>query len=432
VRLEIESLAYGGDGVAHSPDGLTVFIPDTCPGDVVDVEIEQDRGRWARARLLSIVEASPDRVSPPCPHFGTCGGCQWQHVSYEAQLTAKRRAVTEALSRIGGQEAEALVSPCIPSGREYGYRNKIELRCDEAGPSSLGLTARDGRTLIPIDRCLLLPKKHAGAPRKVRGALKYIAGDQSLGLKRVGVRFAERRPDVEIAIWTAPGPFPRSLAAKTLNDSMQATSVVRVLTKGPDKARRVSKVEVLAGKGFWRERLAGFTMSISAPSFFQVNTATAELMVAKAVDALDPGEDDIVLDCYSGAGTFTLKLAERADDVVAIESSSTAIQDLRRNLENAELHADVVGGDATRELPDLGHFDRILVDPPRTGLAPEALAALASAGATRIVYVSCDPATLARDAGSLKDRGYHLAEVTPVDLFPQTYHVESIAVFDRD
>jgi len=431
VQLKIESLAYGGDGVARTPEGQTVFIPDTCPGDVVEATVVQDRGRWAKARLTSIVEASPDRVSPSCPYFGECGGCQWQHVAYTEQLKAKRQAVMDALGRIGGLDTEALVEPCISSEREYGYRNKIELRADDTGPATLGMTARDGRTIIPIDRCLLLPKKHAGAPRKIRGALKFVAGDQDLGLKRVGLRFAERRSDIEIAIWTTPGPFPRSLATKTLTDSIQATSVVRVLTKGPDKARRVSKVEVLAGKGSWRERLSGFTMGISAPSFFQVNTATAEKLVSTALDALDPSEDDVVLDCYSGAGTFTLKLAERSDDVVAIEASSAAIQDLRRNLENAGLHADVIGGDATRELPGLGEFDRILVDPPRAGLTPEALIALASAGASRIVYVSCDPATLARDAGALDAQGYTLTRVTPVDLFPQTYHVESVAVFDR-
>ncbi|MFU8891462.1 MAG: class I SAM-dependent RNA methyltransferase, partial [Anaerosomatales bacterium] len=210
------------------------------------------------------------------------------------------------------------------------------------------------------------------------------------------------------------------------------TGVVRILVKGPPNQRNVTGVEVLKGRGNWREMLGGNRMAISAPSFFQVNTRAAEALVDHVIGALAPGEHDRVLDLYSGAGTFTLPLAARAGEVVAVEGSRHALADLRRNLESAQVYADVVGGDVSRELPSLGAFDLAVLDPPRSGLDREARTALAGTGARTIAYVSCDPATLARDARELCDSGYRIARVTPHDLFPQTYHVESVAIFERD
>lgn len=433
LTLDIESLAYGGDAIARLEDGRTAFVSGAVPGDRVSATIIEERTRFVRAQVAEVLRPSPDRVQAPCPYFGVCGGCTWQHVSAKAQRDAKRRSVVDSLARIGHvADAEALVAECVASPRDYGYRNKVELEVDLSdGRPRLGFHRTGDTKVLPVDSCLLLPTTHRSAPKALSGALRYVSGEQDLGVTRVGLRVGANTRDVEIALWTEPGAFPRRPVATTLGTALKPTSIVRVLSKGPAKERRVSGVEVLSGKGYWRERLGGSTMTLSAPSFFQVNTLAAEKLVALAIEALEPDGSDRVLDLYSGAGTFTLPLAELAGEVVAVEAAGSAVRDLRRNLESAQLWAEVVGGDATRELPTLGRFELALVDPPRSGLTPPAVSALAGTRARTIAYVSCDPATLARDAALLLEAGYRLDAVTPVDLFPQTFHVETLAVFRR-
>ncbi len=432
IEIPIQSLAYGGDSVGRLPDGRAAFVAGGCPGDLAAIEIVEDRGRFVRARLVEVVEASRDRVDAPCPYFGVCGGCTWQHVSYSMQLASKRQAVVDALVRIGGiAHAETIVAGAVPSRAEYGYRNKIELVPDPDSPRlRLGYHRAGSSEVVPVDQCLLLPKKLRKAPRALGGALRYLEGDRDLGLVRLGIRAASHTKDVEVAVWTAPGPFPRAVAARTLGQALAMSSLVRVLSKDPAKRRSSAGVEVLSGRGHWRERLAGMQFAVSAPSFFQVNTASAEGLIGAVVAALDPNGSERVLDLYAGVGTFTLPLAQLAGDVVAVEAAGSAVRDLRRNLELNEVWAEVLGGDAAREIAGLGHFDVAVVDPPRAGLPPEVISAISAARPRAIAYVSCDPATLARDAKLLGASGMTLTSATPVDLFPQTYHVETVAIFE--
>jgi 23S rRNA (uracil1939-C5)-methyltransferase len=431
AELRIESLAYGGDAVGHLPDGRAAFVAGGCPGDLARIEVLADKGRFVRARVVEVLEPSPDRVVAPCPYFGVCGGCTWQHISAQAQLRAKRQSVVDALTRIGRVErADEIVEDTLASPEQYGYRNKIELIAEMA-PLGLRLGFRRARSqeLVPIESCLLLPDKLATAPKALSGALRYLVGGQDLGFRRVGLRVARNTRDVEIALWTQPGPFPRRPAATTLGRALKSSSITRVLVKGPDRERQVAGVEVLAGSGNWRERLLGRTMTVSAPSFFQINTAAAELLVSQVLAKLEIGGTDRVADLYAGVGTFTLPLAEVTDGVVAVESAGSAVRDLRRNLEASGAWAEVVGGDAARELASLGALDAAVVDPPRVGLEPGVAAALRESGARTVVYVSCDPATLARDTVAFLGEGYGLESVTPVDLFPQSYHIETVATF---
>jgi 23S rRNA (uracil1939-C5)-methyltransferase len=432
-RLTIETLAHGGDSVARLDDGRAAFISGGCPGDVVLAELTEEHDRYVRGRVTEVVDPSPHRVVPPCPYFGVCGGCQWQHVSYDLQLTSKRTLVVDALERIGGL-SDVEVGECVPSTREYGYRNKIELLAekDERDRLLLGFAAANSHTLVPVDACLLLPSRHAKLPKALSGSLRYASGSSDLGISRVAVRVSERTRDLEVALWTSPGAFPRKAVGATLKEATRATSIVRVLYRGETKRRAIAGVEVLSGKGFWREKLGEYEYAISAPSFFQVNTATAEKLVDLALAAVEPDGSDRVLDLYSGAGTFTLPLSELAEDVVAVEAEGSSVKDLRRNLESSGSWAEVAPGEASRALPELGAFDAAIVDPPRAGLHESVTAALVAAGPTRIAYVSCDPATLARDAKRLAASGYRLTSVTPVDLFPQTWHVESVARFELE
>jgi 23S rRNA (uracil1939-C5)-methyltransferase len=431
LTLDIESLSHGSDAVAHGPDGRAVFVRYGCPGDRVRARVIAEHPRWLSAIVTEVLEPSPDRVDAPCPYFGSCGGCQWQHVAYATQLAAKAQAVRDAFTRIG--HLDAAVAEPVASPREYGYRNRIELHSGTVeGRTVLGYSALGEERLVPVDLCLLLPKRHEKAPHALTGVLRYLARDESArSVTRVGFRCATHGNDVAVDLWTPPGPFPRQMVGKTVAKATRAGSVDRVLQRDQPHRRDVAGIEVLAGTGSWHESLGEFAYSVSPTSFFQVNTRVAERMADLVLGILDPAEGDRVLDLYAGVGTFTLPLAATGAEVVAVEGTGSAVRDLRRNLEDNGLFADVAPGDAARALAELGRFDLAVTDPPRSGMRPEALVALAEAAPRRLVYVSCDPATLARDAAKLVEAGYALREATPVDLFPQSYHVETIAVFDR-
>ena len=435
-QLRIERMTYGPDAVAHDAAGKTVFVSGAVAGDVVRAVFDREGERWSHARSVELVEPSPDRVRPACPFAGACGGCPWAALSYEAQCRAKRAGVVDALARIahmGDARAEALVAPLVSPGEPWGYRNKVELAVShERGRVTLGMHGMGEGDVVRVKSCMLLDKAHAGAVKSVAGALSYLAGSHNLDLERVGIRVSRRTRDVEVALWDRPGAFPRAQVAKVLEDALRPTSVVRVMQKGPAKARRIAGVECLSGAGSWSELVGEERMRVSAPSFFQVNTRGAEKLVELVIDALNPQPHEEAMDLYCGAGTFTLPLARRAGFVSAVESYGPAVRDLRRNLETAGLdNVDPIGGDAGREFPDTD-ADVIVVDPPRAGLAEEVVAQLSEQPARAIAYVSCDPATLARDLARFEEAGvFSPVRVTPVDLFPQTYHVETVTLLER-
>ncbi|MEC4183330.1 23S rRNA (uracil(1939)-C(5))-methyltransferase RlmD [Adlercreutzia sp. R21] len=432
--VQIDRMSYGSAGVGRLPDGKTVFVEGAAPGDVVEVALREEKPRFARGTVARVVEPSPVRVDSPCA--AGCGGCPWAHLSYDAQLAAKRANVVDALVRVGhldGERTEAVVASCVPSKREWGYRNKLELACgaDAAGRLVLGMRPEGGSQVVPLDACPLANRLIERSPKALRGALRFLAGADDLGIFRVGVRGSLRTKDVEVALWTAPGPFPRAAAAKMLGSACKSTSLVRVVAE-PGRARKVKKVEALAGKGCWEEELAGCRFLTSAPSFFQVNTAQAEKLVELVREGLDLSSGAYVADLYAGGGTFSVPLALAGADVVAVESAGSSVRDLRRNAERAGVDIEVVGGDAARELPELGELDALVVDPPRAGLAAGVVDSIAAAAPARVAYVSCDPQTWARDVALFEQAGYRLARATPVDLFPQTYHVEVVSIFTRD
>lgn len=434
-ELDIERMGGGADSVSHLPDGMTIFLPLGAPGDRVLAEVTERRERFARGRILEVLTPSDQRAVPPCPYFGACGGCDYQHLNYPAQLMAKRSAVVAALQRIGKfSDAETLAADIVGSKLETGYRNKVELAARVInGRLTIGYHRRGTNELIEVDRCLLMGKKFDRAPKALAGALRYAAGAEDFGIERVSVRSSSDGTSAEVAVYTNPGPFPRARFAQVLKDALpKTTSTVRVLIKGEMEARKVAGVEVLNGAGRWIERVADFTFEVSAPSFFQVNTPVATDMVNQVVSALSPTEEDLVLDLYSGVGTFTLPLSASGAEVVAIESYGPAVRDLRRNLESNGLDAFAVGGDAAREVSEFDDATLAVVDPPRAGLERPVIDALISSPIRTLAYVSCDPATLARDLRQLVDGGYILESVTPYDMFPQTSHVENVAVLRRN
>lgn len=433
-----ERMAYGTAAIAHRADGKTLFVDGAAPGDTVEVSIYEEKPAFAKAQVVSVLEASEARESTAmCPY--ACGGCPWSHLTYEAQLAAKTTNVRDALLRVGHfspERVNALVQPCLGSKRTWGYRNKVELGAQTGadGRLEVGLFLEGTHNLAAIDRCPLAHKLLEGTPKALRGALRYLQGSDDLGIFRIGVRGSVRTNDLEVALWTQPGVFPRKEVAGTLASATRATSIVRVLAD-PGKSRKVKGVEVLAGKGCWEETLrvddTDMRFFTSAPSFFQVNTAQAERLIAEVLTGLGDVAGMYVADLYAGGGTFSIPLALAGADVVAVESAGSSVRDLRRNAEAAKVFVDVVGGDAARELPELGELDALVVDPPRAGLADGVVEDIAAAAPEQVAYVSCDPQTLGRDLARFETVGYRVQRVQPVDLFPQTYHVENVALLTR-
>ncbi|HJH75368.1 MAG: 23S rRNA (uracil(1939)-C(5))-methyltransferase RlmD [Gordonibacter pamelaeae] len=443
--LRIERMGNGAEAVGRLASGKTVFVAGGAPGDAVRVEVVEEKASFARARIVAVEEPSPLRAEPRCPHGDACGGCPWQHLSYEAQLEAKRANVVGALvhtARLEAVRAEDLVRPCLPSKRQWGYRNKLELGAARAenGEFLLGFHREGTHEIATPAVCPLAHDAVAKAPKALRGALRFAQGSADLGIFRVGVRHSVRTRETEIALWTKPGAFPRAHVAKTLKSALKATSIVRVLAD-PGRARKIKGVETLDGKGCWGEELADARFLTSAPSFFQVNTAQAEKLAAEVVEGLGGrmGEEGpegldglLVADLYAGGGTFSVPLARAGADVIAIEAAGSSVRDLRRNAEMNGVDIEVVGGDAARELPELGGLDALVVDPPRAGLADGVAESIAEAAPARVAYVSCNPATWARDVARFEQNGYRLARAQPVDLFPQTHHVEVASLFERE
>ena len=442
--VTIERMGFGPEAVAHLESGKAVFVEGGAPGDVLAIELTEEKHSFARARIVEVKEPAACRVAPTWAEPSSQGVAPWQHLSYEAQLAAKTDNVVAALSRTAGfgdERAAALVRPCLGSKRQWGYRNKIELGAafDAAGMFQLGFHDEGCQDVVASATCPVAYKQIERAPKALRGALRFAQGADDLGIFRVGVRHSVRTHSTEVALWTTPAAFPRGHVANILKGSFKATSIVRVLAD-PGRARKIKGVEVLDGKGFWEEKLLGFTFRVAAPSFFQVNTAQAEKLMEQAIRMLggNVGEDGpegldglLVADLYAGCGTFGVAMARAGADVIAVESAASSVRDLRRNADENYVDIDVIGGDAARELPELGGLDALVVDPPRAGLADGVPADIAAARPGRVVYVSCNPATWARDVRRFEDVGYRLERVQPVDLFPQTYHVELVSCFVR-
>lgn len=429
--IEIERMAYGADAIGHLPDGKTVFVEGGAPGDVAEIELAEDKGSFARATIARLVEPAPCRVRPTSPIDQACGTAPWQHLSYEAQLEAKRANVVGALvhtARIDAGLAEETVAACVGSKRTWNYRNKLELAAgvDAGGKFALGFHREGTSEFAPAESSHLAHKQIEKAPKALGGAIRFAQGSQDLGIFRVGVRHSLATGELEVALWTKPGAFPRGVFAKTLSSACKATSVVRVLAD-PGKARKIKGVEILDGRGYWRERLGDAEFSTQAPSFFQVNTAQAGKLVDLVTRGLGDVDGAYIADLYAGGGTFSIPLALAGADVVAIESAGSSVRDLRFNAENNGVDIEVVGGDAARELAGLGELDALVVDPPRAGLAENVPADIAAAQPASVAYVSCDPVTWARDIARFAACGYRLVAATPVDLFPQTYHVETVS-----
>ena len=405
-------------GVGRLRDGRAAFVPFSIPGEIVDVEIERDRGRYVEARLLSVREPSPARVEPDCPVFGLCGGCQARHMTYEETLRLKRQRVVDALTRIGGVETPE-VRETLPMPEPLRCRNKAEYA---VSGGKIGFMRAGSREVIPVRDCLLQRAESARVLarladmdlRGLRGAVTRVNRDGNIMLTLCGT-------DAEPPIRAFPGV-----------DSLYYCRLK------PRPANALDgECRLLAGAERLEERLFDLRFSLLAQSFFQVNAAQAERMYAIALDALELKAGDGVLDAYCGAGALTLLAAARGAMATGVEIVRPAVLDARANAKRNGLSegARFLLGDAAQEIPRLvragERFSAAILDPPRRGADARVLEALLLAAPERIAYISCDPATLARDLKALAAGGYRLRFAQPVDMFAYTGHVETVCLLSK-
>lgn len=420
VDLDLTAMAHGGSALGRTTPprtrdedghqkakGQVIFVPYAIPGERVRVEITEDHTRWARARLLDVLEPSPQRVEPPCPYFGPgkCGGCHFQHIAYEAQAEFKQQVIVDQLKRIGHLQ-DANVLDIIGAAEPWGYRNHVQFRQDAGG--RLGFLEADSHQVVPVDDCLLLDP--------LLGDLWAALDMKWPQLSRLSLRCGSATGDM-LAIFELDHYQDFDI------DVDFPVSCVLQLADG--------EVVVLMGSPYFVEHVAGRDYRVSAGSFFQVNTGGAEALVALVRDALAPAGGETLLDLYCGVGLFGLSLADQVGRVIGVEADPSAAADFRFNAGELE-HVALIEATAEAALSQVDDpVDLLVLDPPRSGAGKGVMAEIARLAPGRIAYVSCDPATLARDARYLVGANYDLLEVQPVDLFPQTYHVESVSLFSR-
>lgn len=436
IELTLDRMAYGGAALGRH-EGRVVFVPYALPGERVRARLTRQHKRWAEAELVKVLEASPDRVTPRCPHFGPhkCGGCHWQMAGYAGQLRYKTDIVRDQLRRIGGF-SDPPVRDCLgPVDDSWMYRNNVQLHANEEG--NLGFVNADSSAVHPIDVCYIMnpaiyelfKQLEAEGPAERAGiADPDPTPDVPASIRRIALRGSTRTGDRMVIFETEGNQPPRMELGALVPDGADAARLSIALRAGGEE--ETPATVALSGRPWMEEELGGRRWHVSAGSFFQVNTSMAEQLVALVREFAAPlSGNERVVDAYAGVGTFGLSLAADARLVWLVESHPRSVADARvnaselRNVEILEGAAEAVlpAWPAGRPRPDVA-----VLDPPRAGCQPALLDALVSLGVPRIVYVSCDPATLARDLRHLARAGYRVEAVQPVDMFPQTYHIETV------
>jgi 23S rRNA (uracil1939-C5)-methyltransferase len=442
LELTIDSLAYGGNGVARL-NGFVVFVRRGLPGDTVLARVTKVKRSHAEATALEVVNAGAPRVEAPCAHYPACGGCRFQDLAYEAQLEAKARQVADALARIGkltGFELE----PAVPAESLFHYRNKLEYSFTTT-PDGLGLgfhLAGRWDEVLDVDRCWLT----TDLGNAIRSAVRQWARDEGLAafdqetqegfLRHLVVREGRNTSQALVVLVTAAGELQEESFVEALRPFSEVRSIHWAVNDTPAEVTNVPS-RLLSGEEAIEEEVLGLRFRIRPNAFFQTNTTMCARLYELAGEYAALTGDETVYDLYCGTGTIGLSLARSALTVWGIEASEESVACAVENAElnrlaNAAFFAGEVGADLDELRSRAGNPDVVVVDPPRAGLAGKALAAVGGLEAPRLVYVSCNPTTLAGNARILVEEfGYRLERVRPVDMFPHTPHVESVALFVR-
>ena len=404
TEIEFTGMVFGGDALGRLPDGRPVFVPFAAIGESALVEVQDEGSAYCRGQIVSLVKTSPERIQPRCLHFGECGGCHYQFLPYSVQTTMKQQIVADQLRRIGKFENPP-VKTIIPSPNEWNYRNVVQFSVSPMGKP--GYQRSNSRQVVEIRECFL-------PSDGINQVWPELDLDPESSMERIILR---EGADGDLLL-TLEGS---SADAPEFGVDFPISAVYR------GDGNEI----LLSGDPYTVMQVKDKPFRVSAGSFFQVNLPQAEKMVDLVLDVLDLHPTDTVLDCYCGVGLFSKFIAPRVKKLVGVELSTSACDDFAVNLDefdNIELYI----GSAQQILPGLKlQPDAVVVDPPRAGLEKSALDAILKMQPQKLVYVSCDPSTLARDLRRFVEKGYELVSVTPLDLFPQTYHVETIVLMSR-
>jgi 23S rRNA (uracil1939-C5)-methyltransferase len=436
LDLTVESFAHGGAGVARL-DGYVVFVQGAVPGDRVRARVGKSKRGYAEARAVEILEPSPERIEPRAPH----PGAPWQVLSYERQLAEKEQQVRDALTRLGGFE-DPPVEPIVPAVEQWRYRNKLEYSfgAGDDGELVLGFHHPGRWDLIDDVSDDILASARIN---ELRESVKSWARAQELTpydrrentgfLRNLVVREGRRTGQIQARLVTSEGEFDRD----TFVEAVKADSVLWTQSAGVAENTRDGKTKQLAGKAHIEEQLCGLRFRISPEAFFQTNTEMAEQLYGVAIELAQLTGREKVFDLYCGSGTIAMAMSGYAGEVWGVEVVERAIADAIKNaklngVDNAKFFAGDIRTAARPLLEEAGTPDLIVLDPPRAGLSQKIVRRIIEMDAPRIVYVSCNPTTLAPNARQLvDDGGYVLRTVRPVDMFPQTPHIESVALLER-
>jgi len=428
LRLTIEKLVYGGDGLAHA-EGDTVFVPFVLPGEQVRAEVKSRKKKLVHAKLQEVLSPAKERIKPRCPHFQTCGGCHYQHIAAAEQLRLKKEILRETLSRLGRIHWDGPIQE--HAAEPFGYRNRAQWAVRNGMPRAIGYFLPESSTIVPIDECAVLSPTLAATFAK----LQEMARSAALPPQIQEIEAFADSSDQKISLNVAFQKFPRPAAelARALREALPALESLLLLDQSKDKFE-------LTGPGFLFHEAGGYRYRVSHLSFFQVNRFLID-DVLKTVTAGAKGE--YALDLYAGVGFFTLPLAATFKRVVSVDANLAATRDLYANAELAAVEVTTHNEHTedflkkTSETPDF-----VVLDPPRSGLGAEAATRLLQLGAPEIAYLSCDPSTLARDlavlmgtsrkeAESSAPHKYEISELHLFDLFPQTFHIETLVRLKR-
>lgn len=410
MQARIDGITHKGEGVGRI-DGKATFIPLAIPGETIEIEIIQERSKFIRGRLKQVLDPSPDRVEPECPHFPTCGGCHLQHVNYERQLQLKHQIVQDNLQRIAGIATE--VKPVVASSNRWNYRNKVTWHVRDG---KLGYYQEESHDLLPISTCKIISHPLQLISREI----SYLLQQHPLsGSGEITVRYSHNTEDSMLVL----SGFSHIPAAWQDLRSLCANAVH--INNG--------QMGLQWGSEYWQERLGTMKFNIPAASFFQVNHSQAEQIIALLTKKLTLNSDMHLVDLYCGVGALTLNMAPQVKKATGIEEFPPSIEYARLNAEqNGVKNAFFYCGSSETVFPDRSEpVDVIVVDPPRAGCHPDVIKAIVDQQPEQLAYVSCNPGTLARDLGHLKEFGYTPTLIQPIDMFPQTYHIECVTLMSR-